>query len=124
MPEPEKHAKRSRAPRLWRTLLIGACILAPIASWVILGERGLLRLYRTEMERQAHLQEIRRLVGENQQLLDEIERLRSDRTYLEALARRELRLVKPGELVYRFQDEAEVETPPSSFKSPARTPPP
>ncbi len=121
MADSGRHAK---APRLWKTLLIGACILVPIAGWVTLGERGLLRLYRTEMERQAYVQEIRRLVEENQRLLDEIKRLKDDRSYLEALARRELRLVKPGELVYRFRDQATEKTPSFPSTSPAKTPPP
>ena len=44
----------------------------------------------------------RQLARENKELLEEIERLRTDREYLESLGRRELGLIKEGEILYRF----------------------
>ncbi len=93
----------SRKRRLWWRALLLLGLLGPILAWLALGERGLIRLYQTEMERQAHLERIRRLTEENQALLEEVERLRNDRSYAESVARKELHLVKPGELVYRIQ---------------------
>ncbi|MFH1122054.1 MAG: septum formation initiator family protein [Pseudomonadota bacterium] len=79
--------------------------LTLIALWLGFGERGFFHLYQMENERQAHLERIRSLEQENQDLLDEIRRLREDRTYVESLGRRELGLIKDGEVLYRFVRE-------------------
>ena len=57
------------------------------------------------MERQAHIERIQELVEENQALLEEIERLRTDMSYIESVARRELNLIRENEVVYRFENQ-------------------
>jgi cell division protein FtsB len=42
------------------------------------------------------------LLRSNAQLRDDIQRLRHDERLMEQLARRQLGLVRPGELVFRF----------------------
>jgi cell division protein FtsB len=81
--------------------------MGPLLAWLGFGERGLIQLYRKEIERQAYVEKIRRLAEENQKMLEEIHRLRTDLSYVEAVARKELNLVKPNELVYRFNHEKE-----------------
>jgi cell division protein FtsB len=95
------HGKR----KAWKYLLIIFCILGAIAAWLGFGERGLTRLHRTEMERQAYLERIRQLNEENRALMEEANRLRDDMTYVEGVVRKDLRLVKPDEMVYRFDTE-------------------
>jgi len=73
-----------------------------IVAWLGFGERGLVHLYRMERERQVHLKKIHRLEGENRKLMEEIDRLRNDRDYIESVARRELGLIKDHEILYRF----------------------
>jgi len=82
--------------------LIVLCILGSIVAWLGFGERGLLHLYNTEMERQAYVDKIRRLAEENQALLEEVHRLRTDMMYVETVARKELNLIKQNEIIYRF----------------------
>ncbi len=96
-----------RRPKFWKIPLIVLCLLIGLAAWLGFGEQGLIHLYRTEMERQAHLDKIRRLAEENQALLDEIKRLRTDMKYVESVARRELNLIKENEVIYRFQKKEE-----------------
>jgi len=72
-------------------------------AWLWFGEGGFGRLYRSEAERQACLERIRRLAAENQSLLNEVHLLRTDMKYLESVARRELNLIKENEVVYRFR---------------------
>jgi cell division protein FtsB len=91
-------------------LLISICILGPLAAWLVFGEYGLNRLHRKEMERQAYLENIRRLREENQALMEEANRLRHDRNYIESVVRNELHLVKPDEIVYRSKKKAEEES--------------
>ena len=54
------------------------------------------------MERQARVETIRQLAEENQSMLEEIHRLRTDMEYIESVARKELNLIKQNEIVYRF----------------------
>ncbi len=76
--------------------------MAAVAGSVLLGSDGVTRLAELRAERQ-DLGEtaVRRLQG-NAALRAEITRLRSDRRYLEDVARRRLGLVQPDETVYRF----------------------
>ena len=83
--------------------------LGLIVAWLGFGERGFIHLYRMEKERQAHLYRISNLEKKNQALLEEIKQLRSDKKYLESVARKELGLVKDNEVLYRFVQEDEKE---------------
>lgn len=71
-------------------------------GWLGFGERGFVHLYRMDKERQIRLEKARQLERENKELLEEIARLRTDKDYLESLGRRELGLIKEGEILYRF----------------------
>jgi cell division protein FtsB len=81
--------------------------LALMVAWLGFGERGFIHLYRVDKERQAYVERIQKLEQENQELIEEIHRLRSDRNYIESMGRRELGLVKEGETLYRFKKEKE-----------------
>lgn len=96
---------RTKRAKSWRVFLLAVCFVGPLMAWLGFGERGLVNLYRKEMERQAYVEKIRRLAEENQKMLEEIHRMRTDLSYVEAVARKELNLVKPNELIYRFTSE-------------------
>jgi len=93
----------SEKRKFWKIPFIILCFLGAIVAWLAFGERGLLRLYNAEMERQAHIDRIRRLAAENQALMEEINRLRNDIEYAESVARKELNLIKENEVIYRFK---------------------
>ncbi len=84
-------------------LFLGVLVL--IAGWLGFGERGLFHLYEMDKERHVYRERIQRLQDENQRLIDEIKRLRDDREYIEAVARKELGLIKDNEFIYRFSEE-------------------
>jgi len=100
---------------LFKFTLFFLFLVALMAAWLGFGEHGLVALYRMEKERAIHIEKISRLERENQELLEEIQRLRTDQAYIEAMGRRELGLVKSEELLYRFdqkkQDAAKTGTP-------------
>ena len=73
--------------------------------WLGFSDHGFVHLYRTEMERQAYTERIRQLTEENQTLLDEIDRLRTDKKYVESVARKQFNMIKPNEVIYRFDQE-------------------
>ncbi len=82
--------------------LLILCFLAPLLAWLGFGDHGLIHLYHKEMERQARVETIRQLAEENQSMLEEVRRLRTDMEYIESVARKELNLIKQNEIVYRF----------------------
>jgi cell division protein FtsB len=66
-----------------------------------------------EKERQLYLAKIRRLEKTNQELLEQINRLRNDKEYIETVARRELGLVKKDEIIFIFRNEEDDNTRPA-----------
>ncbi len=91
--------------------LLALLFLGLVAAWLGFGERGFIHLYRMDRERQTYLEKINKLERENRELLDEIQRLRSDREYVENLGRREMGLVKEDEIMYRFGTKKEKDKP-------------
>jgi cell division protein FtsB len=85
-----------------RTWLIPAACLTFILFFTVFGERGLLRIYEMKREKQRIDQSVSELSAENQKLRLSIEGLRSDRYHLERIARKELGLVRPNEIIYQF----------------------
>lgn len=92
---------RFRLPPSWPLYLLGALILA-LALVTVVGERGVLLLWRLRGEKNQLDEQNYRLQLENESLRQRIARLRRDDFYLEKLAREELNLVRPGDVVYRF----------------------
>lgn len=88
-------------------LILLLLFLGLIIGWLGFGERGFIHLYKMEKEREVYLDRIGKLEQENQSLLEEIKRLRTDKEYVESLTRRELGLVKEDEILYRFVREKE-----------------
>lgn len=88
-----------------KAAVIGLLILGPVTAWLAFGKRGFVQLYRMETERQDSVAKIRQLAEENQALMDEISRFRTDMTYVESVARRELGLIRENEVVYRFEKD-------------------
>lgn len=89
-----------RIPR--RMYLIPACCLAFILFFTVFGERGLLRIYEMRQEKQRIDGKVTELKRENENIRLEIASLHTDRRYLERIARKDLGLVKPNEIIYQF----------------------
>jgi cell division protein FtsB len=71
----------------------------------LVGERGLMETLRARQQHRELVSSIDRLRGENNRLREEIRRLLSDPATIEALARQELGLIKPGELLFIIKDK-------------------
>ena len=87
--------------RRWPLYLLTALILL-LFVYTIFGERGAIHLWRLRGEKIALDEKNYRLQMENDALRQRVARLRSDDLYLEQVAREELNLVRPGEIIYRF----------------------
>ena len=85
-----------------RVLVTILLLVSVMIFFTFFGDKGLLQVYRLRRE----LKEIGRvnmeLQQENDRLRTEIDNLRTNKKYVEELARRELGLVKKGEIVYQF----------------------
>ena len=86
-------------------VLSAALVLAIVGVSVstVIGEHGIAHLLRLRAERRALGDTAFGLLQANRRLRDAITRLKTDDVYLEGLARRQLGLVRPNELVYRFR---------------------
>jgi len=107
-----------RLPASWPLFLLGLLILL-LGLVTIVGERGALHLWRLRGEKNQLDEQNYRLQKANEELRQRISRIRNDDRYLEQLAREELNLVRPGEVVYRFP---KAESRPSGGGSAGDTP--
>ncbi|ETW99846.1 MAG: hypothetical protein ETSY1_13450 [Candidatus Entotheonella factor] len=88
----------------WLTVLLvcaGSFFLIMLALSIV-NDRGFLAMWRMQSEVVHLVHDIRQIEGANGELLRTIERLRHDRNYIERLAREELGLVRPEELVFEY----------------------
>lgn len=85
----------------------------PLAPWLLIvlllllgifGDQGILQLrtlHQEQLRMEAALHEQERL---NLELRRQVRQLQSNRRHLERMAREEMGYVRPGELVYQFQN--------------------
>ena len=95
-------------PSPFRHLRFAIVFLLALVVVSVVGNRSLLRLYQMHRDRAALEREIDQLATANAALAEEVRGLRADPARVEAIAREELGLVKPGELVYEFRPAAPV----------------
>lgn len=71
-----------------------------LVSSQVFGEHGYLKLRSRQKELAQIEQEVRKLEQEKQQLEKRIQKLRSDPETIEQIAREEMKLVRPDEVIY------------------------
>jgi cell division protein FtsB len=99
---PPTPSNSSRRRRVVNTLLVFATIVLFVDALV--GDKGVVERVRArhEYEREAAtLEGIRR---ENQAMRDQIQRLKDDPAAIESIAREELGLIRPGELLFILRE--------------------
>jgi cell division protein FtsB len=97
--DPAPQPSSARKVPFWRILLV--LVLLALA---LFGDKGIMRAFQSERQKEALQEEVNRLEATNEALRKEIEALRSDRRYIEDIARRELGMVKKDELVFQFSN--------------------
>jgi cell division protein FtsB len=82
-------------------LLVGYALLG---ASTLVGERGLLHLWKLQQEQHELQADVFTLLRENEDLRTRIQRLQTDDEFFEKVARETLRLTKKGEIIYLFQE--------------------
>ena len=83
-----------------RALLL--LLMAVLAVHDIFGQHGFLAMRRTEREIARIKQELGQLNEENRQLAEQVKALKSDPQLIEKIARDELGLARPGEVIIKI----------------------
>ncbi len=89
-----------------RVIYAFLALIVTLSLFTTLGERGALHLWRLWEEKRKLDEKTFLLQKENELLRERVYRLRHDSQYLEKIAREDLGLVRPGEIVYRFASES------------------
>jgi len=66
------------------------------------GEKGIFHLLRLQKELNQIKEKNAKIQEENQKLKEEVSRLQREKRYIEEIARKELGMVKEGEIIYQF----------------------
>jgi cell division protein FtsB len=108
--EDQKRASRRRAPKaktparqskfVWLLFFVASLIVVD----GLVGERGLLAMFRARHQYDELSATIARQRSENARLRDEARRLKDDPAAIEEIARRELGLIRRGEKVFILKD--------------------
>ena len=107
----------------WPLYFLTSLILL-LFVYTVFGERGAIHLWRLRGEKITLDEKNFRLQKENAALRLRISRLRTDDLYLEQVAREELNLVRPGEVIYRFPWTRPKNSRTAALSAPALESPP
>jgi len=86
-----------RAIPIWFVTLV-----VLLLGFAFFGERGVLQVYKAYLQKTELEAKISNLEQSNAEMRKEIDALRNDLKTIESIARRELGMVRPDELVYQF----------------------
>jgi cell division protein FtsB len=93
-----------RTRRLARYVLVAVTVVLLVDA--VVGEKGLLALLQARKQFAAVERALEQSRDDNASLRQTARRLREDPTAIEAVARKELGLIKPGEKVFIVRDAA------------------
>jgi cell division protein FtsL len=98
-------------------MLVLALIAIVLTVHEIFGEHGYLALRRRRQELQTLQEQVKQLKEENQKLEQQIRGLKSDPKAIEKLAREQMKLARPGEIIYVLPEKKpQQETPAEAQK--------
>jgi len=108
--------------RALRPRWIVAGLLALLVVAAVLGDNGVLHLWRLRAELATLQRDVQALEAENERLSRTIGELHDNPAVIERIAREELGLVRPGERVLRFPRTPRTGEAAGSTPSPPRSP--
>src|SRR6266699_7044412 len=98
--------EQSRISVLWSQYGRAILVLCVFALFIhdIFGTHGFLAMRRTKLEIERVQKDINRLATENAELSDEVKSLKTDPHKIESIARDELGLAKPNEVIIKVPE--------------------
>ena len=90
--------------RLFLVILILFLILG---LFTFFGDKGILHLVRLQKDLARIKETNTKMEEENRRLQEEVRRLQNEKRYIEEIARKELGMVKEGEIIYQFDSPDE-----------------
>ena len=72
------------------------------------NDMGIIRWYKLHNERNLVQEEIDRLIEQESELTNELDRLMNDKEYIKKIAKEKFHMVKPGEKVFRVIDRRKI----------------
>lgn len=113
-PEPAASPRRRRI----LNVLLGFATVVMLVD-ALVGEKGLVERMRAKRQYQEQAAALEVLKGGNARLRETARRLRDDPSAIEAIAREELGLIRPGELLFIVRDVKPARDARSSGAKPA-----
>jgi cell division protein FtsB len=95
-------------------------VAAVILIDALVGDKGLLRSIRARRQRDLVAADIRRVRHENARLREDARRLREDPEAVEEIARRDLGLIREGEILFIIRDASGPSRPTDRPQAPRR----
>jgi cell division protein FtsB len=105
LPNGSTKGKRVRLPFQKKMYLIPAGCIVFILFFTVFGDRGLLRIHELKQDKTRIDSRLNDAKNENEKLKLDIVALKSDRRYLERIARKDFGLVRSNEVIYQFPQE-------------------
>jgi cell division protein FtsB len=103
--------------RFRRNAMLALALLAIVLTvHEIFGEHGYFALRRRRQELQTLQEQVRQLQDENQKLEQQIKALKSDPKAIERLAREQMKLARPAEIIYVLPEKAPKQEAPAEAK--------
>ncbi len=109
---------RSFVGRNARTLLALGFLVVLVGD--IFGAHGFLAMRRTQREIEQVSKEIQQLTEDNRKLADQVKTLKTDPKAIERIAREEMGLARPGELIYKLPAQPPKPAPAGKPNTPER----
>ncbi len=85
-----------------RILILVLLLFLILGFFTFLGDKGILHLLRLQKELTQIKEANLKMEEENRKLREEVRRLQHEKRYIEEIARKELGMVKEGEIIYQF----------------------
>jgi cell division protein FtsB len=86
-----------------RILILVLFLFLIFGFFTFFGDKGIVHLLRLQKEWGRIKEANVKIEQENQKLREEVKRLQYEKRYIEEIARKELGMVKEGEVIYQFE---------------------
>jgi cell division protein FtsB len=111
-----KHIRGISPSEAWEYLQRHARQILAVALFALLvhdifGTHGFLAMRRTQLEIEQIREQIGKVNEENKSLTEQVNALKSDPKSIERIAREEMGLARPGELIFKLPDTAKPDNP-------------